>query len=334
MAEDKAAKGGSAGAGTLSKVREEARHNPATVRLKEELEDYVEARLALMLQGVGHGLGEGARKLSEARAAGLTSTASHAKDALLDKAKGVKGKTRDVSEKAKDVTGKGHGKEPEGGTGRGLTIIEDIDVGVPVREAYGQWTQFQDFERFAKGVEGVEQEDDTTTQWHVKIAKASRHWRENITVAVSDRHRPARYAAPTTTYPFGFGLRTTMGGWGREPGMLMRTRVVSTVSVRGRSCRARGASPNHASCPHPPSEPAAATRTMSASWRIPACARCRAASSIWSSGRAQTPFRTRTVSAFPRRTGESRSGSVEVARRRPASASAMPATVPKPAPRS
>ncbi|WP_149825998.1 SRPBCC family protein [Streptomyces tailanensis] len=153
--------------------------NPATVRLREELEEYIEARVALMLQGVGHGLGEGARKLSEARAAGLTSTASHAKDALVDKAKGVTGK-------AMDVAGKRHGKEPEGGTGREHTIIEDIDVGVPVRVAYDQWTQFQDFERFAKGVESVEQEDDTTTQWHVKIGKASRHWRGNITEQVPD----------------------------------------------------------------------------------------------------------------------------------------------------
>ncbi|WP_367322939.1 SRPBCC family protein [Streptomyces sp. HUAS ZL42] len=202
MAEGKAAGGRSAGAGALTKVREQAQQSPGANRLKEELEHYIETRLELMLEGFGHRLGEGARRLGEAHmspqglatAVGkgakklggqlptgsvLTATASHAKDALMDKAKGV-------AEKAKDVTEAGHGKGPEGGTGRGLTIIEDIDVGVPVREAYDQWTQFQEFDRFAKGVVDVEQEDDTTTQWHVKIAKASRHWRGNITEQVPD----------------------------------------------------------------------------------------------------------------------------------------------------
>lgn len=178
-------KGGSAG--TLSKVREEALHGPSAVRLKEELEHYVEARLALMLQGVGHGLGAGARRLSEASAAGLASAASHAKDALLDKAKDVTGIAKDVADKTKEAGVRKHGNEPEGGTGRGLTIIEDIDVGVPVREAYDQWTQFQEFDRFAKGVVDVEQKDDTTTEWYVKIAKASRHWRGNITEQVPDK---------------------------------------------------------------------------------------------------------------------------------------------------
>ncbi|MFE7841868.1 SRPBCC family protein [Streptomyces sp. NPDC057474] len=199
------------GTGTLSRTREEADGNAdsGTTRLKEELEDYIEARLSLMLQDVGHGLGDGARKLSDMSAGTLTSTASHAKDALADKAKGITGKAKDavtdkakdvtgkakdavtdkakdVTEKAKDAVGKGHGKDPSGGSGKGHTIIEDIDVGVPVREAYDQWTQFEDFERFAKGVVGVEQKDEATTQWHVKVAKSNRRWRGTITEQVPD----------------------------------------------------------------------------------------------------------------------------------------------------
>ncbi|PAZ15340.1 cyclase [Streptomyces sp. SA15] len=197
MAEGKAAERGSADAGTLTKVREQAQQTPGADRLKEELERYIQARVELMLEGVGHRLGAGARRLAEAHmspgglaktvgkgakklgeqlpsgAEVLTSTASHAKDAVVDKAKDV-------------LPGKKHGRGPGGGTGRGLTIIEDIDVGVPVREAYNQWTQFQDFERFAKGVVDVEQKDDTTTQWEVKVAKASRRWRGDITEQVPD----------------------------------------------------------------------------------------------------------------------------------------------------
>jgi hypothetical protein len=197
MAEGKAAERGSAGAGTLTKAREQAQQTPGADRLKEELENYIQARVELMLEGVGHRLGAGARRLGEAHMSPgglaktvgkgakklgaqlpsgkevLASTATHAKDALVDKAKDV-------------LPGKKHGKGPAGGTGRGLTIIEDIDVGVPVREAYNQWTQFQEFERFAKGVVDVDQRDDTTTQWEVKVAKASRRWRGNITEQVPD----------------------------------------------------------------------------------------------------------------------------------------------------
>ncbi|MCL6736354.1 SRPBCC family protein [Streptomyces neyagawaensis] len=193
MAEGKGAKGG---AGTLSKARDEAPHNPGTTRLKEELEEYIEARLAVMLEGAGHKIGEGARRIGEGHLTdGLASTASHAKGALMEKAKGAGGKAMDVAGKAKDAAGKAkdsaagkkHGKSPEGGTGRGHTIIEDINVGVPVREAYNQWTQFQEFSRFAKGVVAVDQQDDTTTQWQVKVAKSKRRWRGNITEQVPDQ---------------------------------------------------------------------------------------------------------------------------------------------------
>ncbi|MBD9703080.1 SRPBCC family protein [Streptomyces sp. ID01-12c] len=211
MAERGTTKGGSAGGtGTLDRTEEESDRNTGTTRLKEELEDYIEARLSVMLQGVGHGLGEGARKLGDMGTGALTSTASHAKDALIDKAKGATGKAKDVvGDKAKDATGnakdvvgekaggvmekakdavggKKGGRKPEGGSGKGHTIIEDIDVGVPVREAYDQWTQFQEFSRFAKGVVAVDQQDETTTQWHVKIAKSTRSWRGNITEQVPD----------------------------------------------------------------------------------------------------------------------------------------------------
>ncbi|KND46095.1 SRPBCC family protein [Streptomyces stelliscabiei] len=204
MAEGRTAKGGSAGTGTLSRTDEEAggnghaneNGNASTSRLKEELEEYIEARLSVMLQGVGQGLGTGARKLGDMSAGTLTSTAGHAKDALVDKAKNAAGKAKDtvgekaggVTEKAKDALtkGKGHGKDPSGGSGKGHTIIEDIDVGVPVREAYDQWTQFEEFQRFAKGVIGVEQKDEATTQWHVKVAKSNRHWRATITEQVPD----------------------------------------------------------------------------------------------------------------------------------------------------
>ncbi|KUM69405.1 SRPBCC family protein [Streptomyces curacoi] len=222
MAERKAAGHGSGGAGTLAKAGERV---PGADRLKEELESYVQARLQLMLEGMGHRMGEGARRLAETRlgprglatavarrgkrlgqhlpsgAEALTSTASHAKETASHTKDRVLSAKDTVLDKARDVAAKRPGQGHDEGRdeshakssdlrpdslGKGLTIIEDIDVGVPVREAYDQWTQFQDFDRFAKGVVGIEQEDDTTTKWHVKIAKAKRRWRGIITEQVPD----------------------------------------------------------------------------------------------------------------------------------------------------
>ncbi|GAA4933464.1 SRPBCC family protein [Streptomyces coeruleoprunus] len=186
--------------------------NPGSHRLTQELEAYLEARLDKALTGVGHrmgaaaarlgtapmgpralthALGRSGRKLAERASPGATAltsaashvadtathakdTASHAKDAVVDKVKEATGRTPDA-----------HHAAPDGGR-RTMTVIEDIDVGVPVREAYDQWTQFQEFSRFAKGVVDVEQEDDTTTRWEVKIAKATRAFQGHITEQVPD----------------------------------------------------------------------------------------------------------------------------------------------------
>jgi uncharacterized membrane protein len=50
------------------------------------------------------------------------------------------------------------------------TVVQSIDVRVPVRTAYNQWTQFEDFPRFMEGVEKVEQLDDTRLHWVAKVA--------------------------------------------------------------------------------------------------------------------------------------------------------------------
>jgi uncharacterized membrane protein len=47
------------------------------------------------------------------------------------------------------------------------TIEESIEVAVPVRTAYNQWTQFEQFPRFMDGVEQVKQIDDTHLHWVV-----------------------------------------------------------------------------------------------------------------------------------------------------------------------
>ena len=60
-------------------------------------------------------------------------------------------------------------------------IVESVDVAVPVRTAYDQWTQFESFPMFMEGVEKVEQLDDTTLRWTANIAGQERTWKARIT---------------------------------------------------------------------------------------------------------------------------------------------------------
>jgi uncharacterized membrane protein len=66
-------------------------------------------------------------------------------------------------------------------------IIESVDVDVPVRVAYDQWTQFEEFPRFMEAVEKVEQLDDMTLRWTAKIAGVTKIWTAKITEQTPDQ---------------------------------------------------------------------------------------------------------------------------------------------------
>ena len=67
------------------------------------------------------------------------------------------------------------------------TIEQSVDVEVPVRTAYNQWTQFEDFPRFMEGIEEVKQVTDTNLHWVAKIAGARREWDAQITEQTPDQ---------------------------------------------------------------------------------------------------------------------------------------------------
>lgn len=69
-------------------------------------------------------------------------------------------------------------------------IIETIDVNVPVRVAYNQWTRFEEFPMFLDEVERVVQIDDTTTDWTVEVAGQSRSFR----AVIAEQHPDERIA--------------------------------------------------------------------------------------------------------------------------------------------
>jgi uncharacterized membrane protein len=66
-------------------------------------------------------------------------------------------------------------------------MIEQTDVDVPVRTAYNQWTQFEDFPLFMDHVESVRQVTDDTVRWRVKIAGVTREWDAKITEQTPDQ---------------------------------------------------------------------------------------------------------------------------------------------------
>lgn len=67
-----------------------------------------------------------------------------------------------------------------------MATEESIVVDVPVRTAYNQWTQFEDFPRFMSGVERVVQVDDLHNHWVMNIGGVRREFDTRITEQIPD----------------------------------------------------------------------------------------------------------------------------------------------------
>lgn len=65
-------------------------------------------------------------------------------------------------------------------------VKESIEVNVPVRTAYDQWTQFESFPQFMDGVERIEQRTDTLTHWVTNIGGVEREFDAEITEQIPD----------------------------------------------------------------------------------------------------------------------------------------------------
>jgi uncharacterized membrane protein len=66
-------------------------------------------------------------------------------------------------------------------------IEKSVEVDVPVRTAYDQWTQFEEFPQFMDGVDSVRQLDDTRLHWVASIAGVQREWDAEIVEQVPDQ---------------------------------------------------------------------------------------------------------------------------------------------------
>jgi len=60
-------------------------------------------------------------------------------------------------------------------------VTESVDVHVPIRIAYDQWTQFESFPSFMNGVESVRQLDDRHLRWVTRVGGVRREFDTEIT---------------------------------------------------------------------------------------------------------------------------------------------------------
>ncbi|MFJ9098893.1 SRPBCC family protein [Streptomyces sp. NPDC102405] len=191
--------------GSAGKATDKAKNNPLTEvahseaadRLKSELQEYVSAQAQRMLVGVGRKLGETTGKLNDIAEGNSPGFGKLALDGGRKLAEG-KGPLRSALEvgagRAKDsvvgafknLGGGGKGKRKRGSGQKPTVIIEFIDVGVDLRTAYDQWTQYQDFSTFAKGVKSANRADDTHSDWQMKIFWSNRNWKATTTEQIPD----------------------------------------------------------------------------------------------------------------------------------------------------
>jgi uncharacterized membrane protein len=73
------------------------------------------------------------------------------------------------------------------GSGGASSVEESIEVDVPLRTAYNQWTQFEEFPRFMESVQEVRQLDNTHLHWRASVAGKTKEWDAEITEQLPDQ---------------------------------------------------------------------------------------------------------------------------------------------------
>lgn len=66
-------------------------------------------------------------------------------------------------------------------------VEKSIEVSVPVRAAYDQWTDFESFPEFMTDIEEVQRVDDTHLHWIAEIGGLRQEWDAEITELVEDQ---------------------------------------------------------------------------------------------------------------------------------------------------
>ncbi|MCX4850049.1 SRPBCC family protein [Streptomyces sp. NBC_00893] len=159
-------------------------------RLREELGDYLTARVGDLAERAGDRLIDATDQLTDVAenggslskiGANLLGGDSPLKAVLSGAAKNVKD---NIVEKAQGALGGGKGRKS--GDKKVTNIIEVIDVGVSLRTAYDHWTQYEKFSSFTKGVRDVSRTDETSSDWKAKVGPSTRGWKATVQEQVAD----------------------------------------------------------------------------------------------------------------------------------------------------
>ncbi|MFJ6836410.1 SRPBCC family protein [Streptomyces sp. NPDC091209] len=175
---------------TKTEKDESAEGTSGVDKLREELSKFVSAQVENLAEKAGDKLTDVAGQLSDSAESGslpaigsrILQGDSPVKAFVSEKAKGVKD---NVVEKAKSAFGGGKGKRKASG-GKVMNIIEVLDVGVPLRDTYDYWTQYDKFSSFAKGVRDVSKDDEGGSDWKVKVGPSSRSFKATVQEQIPD----------------------------------------------------------------------------------------------------------------------------------------------------
>ncbi|GGN80929.1 polyketide cyclase [Streptomyces albiflavescens] len=158
--------------------------------LRDELADYVAAQVEHLVDRAGEKLGDVTDQLLDVAENGgplpriggrILQGDSPLKAFVGETAKGLKDS---VVGKVQNVLGRG-GRGKAGST-KVMNIVEVLDVGVPIRMAYNHWTQYEEFSSFTKGVRSVSRNDETTSDWKVKVGPSTRGWKATVQEQIPD----------------------------------------------------------------------------------------------------------------------------------------------------
>ena len=178
---------GGDGGGLLSGLAK----NPVVKELGEAAKGYAKARGGDLAKKVGERVSGATDSLNgTAESGGFKSTAvGEIAKRVTQGDNPVKATLGGVGSGIKEKVSGMLGRKKSGGSGnkKFMSIIEDIHVGVPVDVAYDQWTQFQEFASFMKGVESVDQTDEVGSNWRVKVFKSRRNMKGTVTEQIPDR---------------------------------------------------------------------------------------------------------------------------------------------------
>jgi len=164
--------------------------SPVVGQLGEAAKDYAKARGSDAVKKIGEKLTGATGSLNDtAESGGFKATAvGEAAKRVVQGDNPVKaaigGVGSGIKEKVSGMFGKSGGA---GGNKKFMSIIEDIHVGAPVDVVYDQWTQFQEFASFMKGVDSVDQTDEVSSNWRVKVFKSRRNFKSTVTEQIPDR---------------------------------------------------------------------------------------------------------------------------------------------------